>query len=81
MSTQRSSNDLPLTNRTILTSLARGIDGPVMLAIAAVFPKVFRGEIAGENMRAAGALDGCVSGYIKIDLMGRAIDPNHAWGE
>ena len=52
-----------------------------MLAIAAVFPKVFRGEIAGESMRATGALDGGVGGYVKVDLMSRAIDPNRAWGE
>lgn len=52
-----------------------------MLAVAAVFPKGFIWKIAGESMRAAGALDRCIGRYVKVDLVSRAIDPNRAWGE
>jgi hypothetical protein len=79
--TQRSSHEFTVADGAFVASLARRINGPVMLAVAAVLPKIVEGKIVRESMRTAGALDRGFGTYVKVDLMRRAIDAHRARGQ
>jgi len=73
---------MPLTDRAVVATLIAlgGVDGPVVLAVAAVLPKALARKIVREGMRGARTLDRGGRGGNEADLMTRAINANRARG-